>query len=140
MALWLGAGTMGVSAVLFLLAPSALGRLMTHDPALIAAAVPLLLIAAAFQVTDGLQAVGAGVLRGAGDTRFAFVANLLGHYVLGMPVAIGLGLVAGLGVVGLWIGLALGLCAVAVALILRFHRVSATAIAPVDLQPVAGAP
>jgi len=89
-----------------------------------------------FQISDGVQAVGAGVLRGAGDTRFAFLANLVGHYAVGLPVAVALGLFAGRGVIGLWWGLCAGLTAVAVALLSRFLRLSSREIAPLEKHPL----
>jgi len=92
-------------------------------------------VCAVFQISDGIQAVGAGVLRGAGDTRFAFLANLFGHYLVGLPVAILLGLHLGLGVIGLWWGLCAGLTAVAVALLTRFLRLSAREIVPLEAHP-----
>ena len=67
-------------------------------------AVSLIPIAGVFQVFDGLQVVAAGVLRGAGDTRAALIANLLGFWLVGTPVSLLLGFTAGLGVVGLWWG------------------------------------
>jgi multidrug resistance protein, MATE family len=126
-----GAGVMSLSGVLFLLFPAGLARLMTDDAAVIGAAAPLMMVAAVFQVSDGVQAVGAGVLRGAGDTRFTFAANMIGHWVLGFPVALALGVLAGLGVTGLWWGLCLGLCAVAAALLARFLRISSREIRPI---------
>ena len=62
--------------------------------------MPLLRVAAVFQISDGVQGVGAGVLRGAGETRFTFVANMVGHWVLGFPAAVLLGFTLGLGVTG----------------------------------------
>ena len=105
---------------------------MTDDPALVATAVPLLRIAALFQLSDGIQGVGAGVLRGAGETRFTFAANMVGHWALGLPATVLLGFTLGLGVTGLWWGFVLGLSAVAVSLYLRFLRVSAREIVPLS--------
>ena len=102
---------------------------------MIATSVPLLAVCAVFQLSDGIQGVGAGVLRGAGDTRFAFVANLVGHYVVGLPVAIVLGLRLGQGVIGLWWGLCAGLTAVAMALLTRFLHLSAREIPPLEAHP-----
>ena len=99
--------------------------------------VPLLAVAAAFQISDGIQAVGAGVLRGAGDTRFAFAANLFGHYAVGLPIAIALGLWWHRSVTGLWWGLCGGLTAVAAALFSRFLRLSSREIAPLERHPAA---
>jgi MATE family multidrug resistance protein len=120
----LGALVMAVSAALFLWVPYPLARMMTDKPAVVVAAVALFGVTAVFQISDGIQAVGSGVLRGAGDTRFAFLANLVGHWAIGMPIAVWLGLVQGLGVTGLWWGLSAGLTAVAVALLWRFHQLT----------------
>jgi MATE family multidrug resistance protein len=131
----LGAAFMSLWGLAFLLFPAAFARLMSDDAGLVAVAVPLLRVAGVFQLSDGVQAVGAGVLRGAGDTRFTFAANMLGHWGLGLPAALLLGLTLGLGVTGLWWGLCAGLTFVAVALFLRFRRLSAREIAP--LHPAA---
>lgn len=130
-----GAGVMSFAALAFWLAPGALARLLSDQPEVIAASVPLLAVCAVFQLSDGIQGVGAGVLRGAGDTRFTFAANVAGHYLVGLPIAILLGLRLGQGVIGLWWGLCAGLTAVAVALLLRFLRISAREIAPLEAHP-----
>jgi multidrug resistance protein, MATE family len=121
---------MGLSGLAFALFPRAITRLVTDQENVIAAALPLMLVAAVFQLSDGIQAVGAGVLRGAGDTKYAFYANLVGHWVIGFPVALFLGFRAGLGIVGLWWGLCAGLTVVAVLLFVRFEKLSRTEIVP----------
>jgi MATE family multidrug resistance protein len=131
----LGAAFMGCMAVLFIVFPSALVSVMTNSPEVAALAMPLLAITALFQVSDGIQGVGAGVLRGAGDTHFTFVANVVGHWLIGLPVALVLGFGAHLGVFGIWWGLAAGLTAVAVALLWRFWRLSAREIRPLAVSP-----
>ncbi len=104
---------------------------MTNAPAIAALAVPLFAVAAVFQVSDGLQGVGAGVLRGAGDSRFTFTANVVGHYLVGLPArALARVRDSGWGVVGIWWGLCAGLTAVAVALVWRFLRISGREIVP----------
>jgi multidrug resistance protein, MATE family len=70
------------------------------------------------------------VLRGAGDTRFAFLANIVGHWVIGLPIALLLGFRAGFGIVGLWWGLCAGLTAVAAMLFIRFLLLSSKPIRP----------
>jgi MATE family multidrug resistance protein len=87
-----------------------------------------------FQLSDGVQAVGAGILRGAGDTRFAFGANILGHWLIGFPVALFLGFQRNMGIVGLWWGLCAGLTVVAGLLFVRFHKLSAQAITPIGFS------
>lgn len=138
-ALLLGTCVMGISAIVFVVMPETLARTLTDKPEVLAAAVPLLAVAAAFQLSDGLQAVGAGILRGAGDTRFAFVANLFGHYAVGLPVALVVGFVFDRGLMGIWIGLAGGLTAVAAVLVFRFLRLSRKEIRPLASTPTEAA-
>ena len=78
--------------------------------------------------------MGAGALRGAGDTRFAFVANLFGHYLIGLPLAVVLAFLFGLGVFGLWLGLCAGLSAVAVCLFARFWWLSRRELRPLEAR------
>lgn len=127
-----GIAVMGVAAAAFALAPGPIARLVTNQPEVIAAAIPLLLVAAVFQLSDGIQAVGAGVLRGAGDTTYTFWANVFGHWAVGFPVALYLGFSRGMGVVGLWWGLCVGLTVVAVLLFVRFEKLSRVTILPLD--------
>jgi MATE family multidrug resistance protein len=126
----LGMLVMGVSALAFAVFPRGIARLVTNQENVIAAALPLMLVAAVFQLSDGTQAVGAGVLRGAGDTKWAFYANLFGHWCIGLPTALLLGFGMKLGIVGLWWGLCAGLTVVAVLLFLRFERLSRNEIRP----------
>jgi MATE family multidrug resistance protein len=130
-----GAAIMSVAAVCFWLVPAKLALLLSDRSDVIAASVPLLAVAAVFQISDGIQGVGAGVLRGAGDTRFAFLANLVGHYAIGLPIAVTLGLYWGRGVIGLWWGLCAGLTAVALALLSRFLHLSSREIVPLEAHP-----
>ena len=125
-----GAAVMGVAALAFLTIPRPMARLFTNQESVIATAIPLFLVAAVFQLSDGVQAVGGGVLRGAGDTKFTFYANVVGHWLIGLPIALFLGFKRGLGIVGLWWGLCVGLTVVAVILFLRFERLSRDEIAP----------
>jgi multidrug resistance protein, MATE family len=124
-----GALLMGTAGLFFVLMPRQLASLFTDDRAVIDTAVPLIQIAAVFQLSDAIQAVSAGALRGAGDTRFSFLANLFGHYAIGLPVAGGLAFGAGLGAAGLWWGLSLGLTAVAATQSIRFARITTRPIA-----------
>lgn len=115
---------MTVPLILFFTAPGAVARLLTDQPDVIAATTGLLGVAAVFQLSDGLQVIGAGSLRGAGDTRFSFGANLIGHYLVGLPVAILCAFWLEMGVIGLWWGLAAGLTAVGLTLLGRFLSLS----------------
>jgi MATE family multidrug resistance protein len=117
--LLLGGGVMVIFALVFGAFPEALARLYTRDAGVIAMAAALLPIAAVFQVFDGLQVVGAGVLRGAADTAFPAGIALVGFWVIGLPAGWALGFPARLGPQGLWWGLTIGLAAVAVLFLAR---------------------
>jgi MATE family multidrug resistance protein len=118
-ALAIGLAFMFCTALLFLALPTALGRMFSDDLAVIGVVTLLLPIAGVFQVFDGLQAVAGGVLRGIGDTRAPMWANILGFWILGLPLSLLLGFRFGLGPRGLWWGLAAGLAAVSVLLLMR---------------------
>ncbi|QEH35278.1 Multidrug resistance protein NorM [Aquisphaera giovannonii] len=108
-ALVLGVGFMAASGTVMALVPGVLASLFTTDPDVIGRASTLMLVAAAFQLFDGLQGVSTGTMRGAGDTHTPMVVNLVAHWVIGLPLGYLLGFIFGYGVVGLWVGLALGL-------------------------------
>jgi MATE family multidrug resistance protein len=112
----LGGGVMAFSAVAFTALREELPRLFTDDTELIALAATILPLASAFQLADGVQVVAGGALRGMGRPNAAAVINLLGYYVLALPVAYVLAFRMKLGLVGVWIALAIGLFAVAIAL------------------------
>jgi MATE family, multidrug efflux pump len=118
-ALLCGAGFMSCTALVFLSLPHGLARLYTLDPGVVAVAAALIPLAGVFQVFDGLQVVAGGILRGLGETRVAMMVNLLGYWLLGLPVSYLLGFRAGWGPVGLWWGLVLGLGVVATVLLTR---------------------
>jgi MATE family multidrug resistance protein len=118
----LGAAFMICTAALFTLIPVTLIRIFTKNLDVLDIAVPLLMIAAAFQLFDGIQGVTTGVLRGAGNTRTPMFANLVGHWLLGLPIGYLLCFTFGQGVTGLWIGLSAGLIVVGAALLLIWHR------------------
>lgn len=120
---------MSFSAAVFLLLAEPLSWAFTDDPRAVAAAIPLIRIAAVFQISDGTQAVAAGALRGAGDRAVPVWANLVGHWILGFPMLLGLGFGLELGAPGLWWGLLTGLTAVAVSLTTRFLVLSSRPIA-----------
>lgn len=122
---------MSLSALIFVAWPGALAGLMSHDPEVLRLAAPLLAVAAVFQLSDGVQAVTSGILRGAGDTRYPFIANVIGYYVLSLPLGLFLSARYGMGAQGLWWGLCVGLTLIAVALVARFVKLSSKPIAPV---------
>ena len=103
-------------ALLFVVGRNVVALAFTPDAAVVALAASVLPIVAAFELFDGLQGVGAGILRGMGETRPAALANFVGYYVLGLPLGWWLSRPERLGLAGIWWGLALGLFAVAVGL------------------------
>ena len=124
-----GATGMLLGALVFGAMPRLVARALTDRPELVEAAVPFLLVAACFQLSDGVQTVAQGALRGAGDTRLPLLLNVLGHYAIGLPIGMTLAYGMSIGAVGLWWGLSAGLTAVAIAMTLRFLRVSGRPIA-----------
>jgi MATE family multidrug resistance protein len=120
-ALTFGAGMMVFAATAFTLLRHELPRLYTSDPLLLLIAAQILPVAGAFQFADGTQAVAGGVLRGMGRPQVAALANLFGYYVVALPLAYLLGFQARLGLIGIWIALAVGLLAVALVLLWRIR-------------------
>jgi MATE family multidrug resistance protein len=125
---------MACTAAALLTLPYWVARGMTDDAAVLAIAVPLLQVAACFQLFDGLQGVGAGILRGAGETRFTFYANMVAYWVIGLPVTFLLVSRLALGVFGLWSGFVVSLAVVAAALVWRFLRISSREIVPLAAE------
>jgi MATE family multidrug resistance protein len=121
---------MAIGALVFISVPSLLARMLTNQANVITASLPLFFVAALFQLSDGLQAAGIGALRGAADTKFAFFSNVVGYWVVGLPVALLLGFKMKMGVVGLWWGFVAGLTVVAILVFVRFQDLSAKEITP----------
>ena len=108
-AIILGAGFMTCSAIVFVSFSKTLARIFSPDPTVIEVGSTLLLVAAAFQLFDGIQICTTGALRGTGDTRTPMLANFLAYWFIGLPIAYLLGFKLQWGAVGIWIGLCIGL-------------------------------
>ena len=93
-----------------------------HDAAVVSQAATLLLVAAAFQVSDGLQVVGLGALRGLEDVKIPSVVALLAYWVVALPLGYCLGFILKMGSLGVWLGLLTGLTMVAGLLLWRFRQ------------------
>jgi len=116
--------TQAVSALILLFGAPWIATVWTSDAAVAALAVQLMLLAAAFQFSDGIQAASAGALRGMKDTRMPMLITVLAYWGLGMPMGYWLGIVHGQGAAGMWVGLIVGLTGAAVLLSWRFQVLS----------------
>jgi MATE family multidrug resistance protein len=118
----LGAGIMLVASAIFLAFPQSIAHIFTPNPEVIAAAVPLLAIAAGFQFFDGIQITATGALRGAANTTAPFFTQLVSYWVIGMPLGALLGFHFKLGAAGLWWGLLIALTIAAFVLVYYWQR------------------
>ncbi|MGB3408422.1 MAG: MATE family efflux transporter [Jannaschia sp.] len=94
-------------------------------PEILELGVRLLVLAALFQLVDAAQVMALGSLRGVQDTRLPMVFAIVSYWALGIPASYCLGFVLGLGPDGIWLGLVVGLAAAALALTVRFVRLTA---------------
>ena len=140
-ALLFGVIFMSIAALAFTAIPRPLIGAFTTDARVLEIGAALLAVAAVFQLFDGLQAVGTGVLRGLGETRMPMLWNLAGHWFIGLPIAYLLAFRFGFGVIGLWWGLSSGLIICGVALLVvwwrRIHAVPRLISRDGDQFPVA---
>jgi multidrug resistance protein, MATE family len=96
----------------------------TEDPgnaAVVGRATSFLMLAALFQIADGAQTVGAGMLRGLHDARMPMLFALIGYWAVGLPLGASLAFPRGMGGIGIWIDLATGLATVAALMIRRWR-------------------
>lgn len=121
-AILIGLAFMSCSGLLFVSASRQIARLFTPDPAVVGLGARLLLVAAAFQLFDGLQTVATGSLRGAGDTRTPMIANFFAYWLIGLPAGYILCFRMGWGVTGIWLGLCAGLMLIGSALLFAWSR------------------
>ncbi|MDV2986451.1 UNVERIFIED_CONTAM: MATE family efflux transporter [Methylobacteriaceae bacterium AG10] len=129
-ALWLGFGFMVACAVVQLVAPRALIGLFLDAGAPGAASVfpvaaGFLVFSALFAISDGVQSVALGALRGLQDTKVPMLIALTGYWGIGVPLGAALAWGAGMGGRGIWAGFCAGLLVVSVSLVIRWRRLSA---------------
>jgi multidrug resistance protein, MATE family len=123
-AILLGEALMAFFGLIFIVFRNDLPAFYIHDPVVISIASSLLIIAALFQIFDGTQAVGIGVLRGLTDVKGPTLVTFIAYWIIGLPVGYILAFHYNLGVRGVWIGLMFGLITSAVLLTLRFNHKS----------------
>lgn len=112
---------MTITALLFAGFNQYLPWIYTSDKAVISIAAQLLIIAAFFQLFDGTQVVGLGILRGLGDVNIPTLITFVAYWIIGIPIGYFLGIYLGWGANGIWYGLTLGLLVSAGLLFTRFH-------------------
>ncbi|MBS0974561.1 MATE family efflux transporter, partial [Serratia rubidaea] len=99
--------------------------LYNDTPAVVAMASHLMLLAAIYQISDSIQVIGSGVLRGYKDTRSIFFITFIAYWVLGLPSGYLLALtdyiVPAMGPSGFWIGFIIGLTFAAIMMVLRMR-------------------
>lgn len=120
-AVTLAATLMAAFGVMFALAGKPIAGLFIESPTVIALTAQLLIVAAVFQIADGVQVTALSALRGLSDVRVPAVIAVVAYWFVALPVGYGLAFRAKLGAVGMWIGLASGLSAAAIGLAWRFH-------------------
>jgi multidrug resistance protein, MATE family len=144
-ALGLALGFAGASAAAMWLFPDSLAALFldpreANSAAVLALAVQFLLIAAIFQLADGVQVIGAAILRGLHDTKVPMLFAAFGYWVVGIGAGAWLAFRGGLAGRGIWIGLALGLAVVAVLMLWRWMRREALGLVPASSDLSTGMP
>lgn len=118
LAVLMGAAFAMVASTFFFLVPEQIIRLFIDDPEVLSVGASLLVVAALFQLFDGVQVITTGILRGLGDTKTPMVAALVTHWLLGIPAAYYLCFILDWGVVGLWCGFLVSFTLVSVILIM----------------------
>lgn len=116
----LGLLVTAVCAVFLLAASRPIAGLFVHDPAVVAIAASLLVIAGIFQLVDGVQVIGSGLLRGLRDTVGPMIITIAAYWGVALPLGAWLTFQAKFGAEGMWIGLAVGLGVAAALLYRRF--------------------
>lgn len=115
---------MGIWAIVFITGKSLLPHLYVDDMEVITIAGPLVVIAGLFQLSDGMQVVCIGALRGLRDVKIPSVFIFISYWVIGLPLGYWLGFTMGFGPSGIWTGLLIGLTLTAAAMFMRFNHLS----------------
>ncbi|MFP6654233.1 MAG: MATE family efflux transporter [Myxococcota bacterium] len=131
----MGGGVMALAALCFLVFRNTLPLLYLEDVSVVALAASLLPIAGAFQIADGVQVVGGGLMRGMGRPKAGAIANLIGFYGVGLPLGWFLAFPMGLGIIGVWWGLAAGLGGVAIMISVWVMRTAARPLEALTVDP-----
>ncbi|AHM05368.1 Multidrug and toxin extrusion (MATE) family efflux pump YdhE/NorM,-like protein [Roseibacterium elongatum DSM 19469] len=139
-ALLLSAVTVAATVLGFVTLPEALVGLFVDPgdplrPAIVALGAQLLVVAAFFQLADAAQVMALGLLRGVQDTRVPMIYAVISYWGIGIPCAWALGFPAGLGGVGIWLGLTVGLIVAGALMMARFWRGAGRGSAGAPITP-----
>ncbi len=115
---------MAIFALIFLTFRNYLPLLYIQDLEVVQVATNLIVIAAIFQLSDGIQVVGLGALRGLSDVKVPTLVTLVAYWVIGLPLGYLLAFPLGMNEIGIWVGLLTGLSITAVLLLHRFQQLS----------------
>jgi MATE family multidrug resistance protein len=129
-ALLIGGMIMACFGLIFVIFRNMLPKIYIDNIEVIQIAAHLLVVAAVFQVSDGVQAVGIGILRGLTDVKIPTVISFSAYWMIGIPCGYLLGFTFNKGVIGIWIGLLTGLTVAACLLTIRFHVITKKMITP----------
>lgn len=121
---WMAATTMLCWAIIFITGKYFLPTIYISDPAVISVSAGLLVVAAGFQLSDGIQVVAIGALRGLQDVKIPGLLIFVAYWILALPIGYWLTFYKGWGPQGIWIGLLIGLTLSALATVWRFDRLS----------------
>lgn len=114
---------MVITAIIFLTCNTLLPCIYIRDERVILIAAQLLIVAAFFQISDGIQVVGVGILRGLSDVKIPTIITWVAYWVIGLPLGYVLGFTFKMGAIGIWISLSLALTAAAILLYYRFRKI-----------------
>ncbi len=115
---------MSACALVFILFSQSLPTLYIDEPNVIAMASSLIIVAGLFQLSDGIQVVGLGALRGMSDVKKPTIITLIAYWGLAIPISYVFGFVLDMGPEGIWYGLLTGLSIAALLLFVRFKLLS----------------
>jgi len=125
-------GFMFITAILFIILRTILPHAYIDDPIVIGIASYLLLFAAIFQIPDGIQVVGLGVLRGIQDVKIPTLITFASYWLFGIPISYYSSIHFGFGAGGVWLGLIMGLSLSAVLLVIRFNYLTKKTITVIN--------
>ena len=131
-AIGMGASLMLFFAVILISMKNILPTFYNSNPDVISYASSLLILAAFFQLFDGLQATSIGALRGLTDVKIPLYVSIFSYWIIAIPISLLLGFTFKLGVFGVWIGLSIGLVIIGTSMLVRFNKKSKEAVTGLD--------